>query len=80
MLLQVLEERGVTVLEEEIQNFFLCQYFLDLMEDVEMVLIKLGVHLLHLERTVNEIREKVKLTRSSLRTRWGLIMPIVYGI
>ena len=50
MLLDVWVERGVTVLVKQIQHLFLCQDFLLLVEDIEVVLLKLLVHLLHLER------------------------------
>lgn len=50
MLLDVRVEWGVTVLVKHIQHLFLSQDFLLLVEDIEVVLLKLLVHLLHLER------------------------------
>jgi len=47
VLLDVQEEWGVTILVEKIENLFLRQYLLHLVEDVKVVFVELLVELFH---------------------------------
>ena len=53
MFLNVLEKWGVTILQEQIENFLLGQYLFDLMKDFEVVLLKFLVEIFHLDMVID---------------------------